>query len=108
MSEAEGEGKKEEMLEVKIERQKTKPCKAKNLKVIDHLGTFYATFDGSNMWKMDKVEYGIWQMCDGSRTIDQLVTALASRIGHNHEDVRPVVEEILEGLTKMKFIERIE
>jgi len=104
MPEAEGEIKKEETLEVK----KLKPCKAKNLKVIDHLDTFYATFDGSNMWKMEKVSYGIWQMCDGSRTIDQLVTALAARIGHSHEDVRPVVEEILEGLTKMKFIEWIE
>lgn len=82
-----------------------KPCKAKNLKVIDHLGTLYATFDGSNMWKMDKVGYGILQMCDGSRTVDQLTVALAARIGHNHEDVRPVVEEILADLTKMKFVE---
>ena len=104
MPEAEGEIKKEEALEAK----KSKPCKAKNLKVIDHLGTFYATFDGSNMWKMDKVEYGIWQMCDGNRTLEQLVIALAARIGHNNEDVSPVVEEILSQLTKMKFIEWID
>ena len=94
------------MLEQSIEGKK--PTKAKNLKVIDHLGTLYATFDGSQMWKMEKVSYGIWQMCDGTRSLEQLVTALSARIGHNHEDVRPVVEDILAELTKMKFIEWIE
>jgi len=84
-----------------------KPTRARNLKVIDHLGTLYATFDGSHMWKMDKVAYGIWQMCDGSRDFDQITVALAARIGHTNEDVRPVVEEILTDLTKMKFIEWI-
>ena len=88
-----------EELEVK------KPCKAKNLKIIDHLDTLYATFDGSNMWKIDKVSYGILQMCDGSRTVDQIVIALSARIGHNQEDVKPVIEGILSDLTKMKFIE---
>jgi len=85
-----------------------KPVRARNLKIIDHLGTLYATFDGSKMWKMDKVSYGVWQMCDGSRTFEQLVVALSARIGHNQEDVRPVVEDILEDLTKMKFIEWID
>jgi len=82
-----------------------KPCKAKNLKVIDHLGTLYATFDGSNMWKMDKVSYGVLMMCDGNRNIAELIDSLSLRIGHNHEDVRPVVEDILAELTKMNFLE---
>lgn len=82
-----------------------KPTRARSLKVIDHLGTLYATFDGTNMWKMEKVSYGIWQMCDGSRTVEQLVVALSARIGHTSEDVRPVVDDILTELTKMKFIE---
>lgn len=85
-----------------------KPCKAKNLKIIDHLDTLYATFDGTSMWKIDKVSYGIIQMCNGNRTLDQIVTALAARIGHNHEDVKPVIEDILANLTKMKFVEWVD
>lgn len=82
-----------------------KPIKAKNLKVIDHLGTLYATFDGSSMWKLDKVAFGILRMCDGKRTVEDIVDELAKRISHKPEDVKPVVEEILNELTKMKFIE---
>lgn len=82
-----------------------KPVKAKNLKVIDHLGTLYATFNGSSMWKLDKVAFGILRMCDGKRTVESIVDELAKRISHKPEDVKPVVEEILNELTKMKFIE---
>ena len=82
-----------------------KPIKAKNLKVIDHLGTLYATFDGSSMWKLDKVAFGISRMFDGKRTVEDIVDELAKRISHKPEDVKPVVEEILNELTKMKFIE---
>lgn len=82
-----------------------KPAKSRSLKVIDQLDTLYATFDGSNMWKLDKVSYGVMQMCDGSRTLDEIVGVLSRRIGHSSEDVRPVIEKILSELTEMKFIE---
>ncbi|MEM7825670.1 MAG: PqqD family peptide modification chaperone [Candidatus Aenigmatarchaeota archaeon] len=82
-----------------------KPIRAKNLKVIDHLGTLYATFNGSSMWKLDKVAFGILRMCDGKRSVENIVDELSKRISHKPEDVKPVVEEILEELTKMKFIE---
>ncbi len=82
-----------------------KPVKAKNLKVIDHLGTLYATFNGSSMWKLDKVAFGILRMCDGKRSVEDIVNELAKRISHKPEDVKPVVEEILNELTKMKFVE---
>ena len=93
---------KQEMLEG---LELKKPTKTKSLKVIDHLDTLYATFDGSNMWKLDKVSYGIIQMCDGNKTLDQIVDILSKRIGHNPEDVKPVIEKILAELTDMKFIE---
>ncbi|MEM5794188.1 MAG: PqqD family peptide modification chaperone [Candidatus Aenigmatarchaeota archaeon] len=82
-----------------------KPLKAKNLKVIDHLGTLYATFNGSSMWKLDKVAFGILRMCDGKRSVEEIVNEIAKRISHKPEDVKPIVEEILNELTRMKFIE---
>ncbi|MCS7105968.1 MAG: PqqD family peptide modification chaperone [Candidatus Aenigmarchaeota archaeon] len=82
-----------------------KPLKAKNLKIIDHLGTLYATFNGSSMWKLDKVAFGILRLCDGKRSVEDIVNEVAKIISHKPEDVKPVIEEILNELTKMKFIE---
>jgi len=82
-----------------------KPMKAKNLKVIDQLGTLYATFDGSSIWKVDKVAFGILRMCDGKKTVDEIVNQVSERISHRPEDVKPVIEKILRELTELKFVE---
>jgi hypothetical protein len=87
--------------------EERKPLKARNLQVIDHLGTLYATFGDFPLWKMDNVSFGVWKLCDGERNIDQIVQELAGRINRTPEDVRPTVEEILSELYKMKFIEWI-
>lgn len=84
-----------------------KPLKAKNLKVIDHLGTLYATFDGSAIWKLDKVVFGIWKICDGKKTVDEIVKEVAKKAIVEEKDLRPVLEDILDELTRMKFIEWI-
>jgi len=84
-----------------------KPIKAKNLKVIDYLGTLYATFDGSAIWKMDKVAFGIWKMCEGKKTVDEMVKEVAKKAIVEEKDLKPVLEEILNELTRMKFIEWI-
>jgi len=84
-----------------------KPVKARNLKVIDHLGTFYATFDGSSIWKIDRAAFVVLRMCDGKKTVDEIVGELARRIDYEQEDVKPVVEKILRELTEMKFVEWI-
>jgi len=82
-----------------------KPLKSKNLKIIDHLGTLYATFDGSSVWKMDKVAFGILKLCDGKKTVDEIVDEVARRAIVKPEDLKPVLEEILADLEKMRFIE---
>lgn len=81
-----------------------RPMKAKNLKVIDHLGTLYATFDGSSIWRMDKVAFGILKMCDGKKTVDRIVEEVARMINHKPEDVKPVIDNILNDLARMNFI----
>jgi hypothetical protein len=82
-----------------------KPLKSKKLKVIDQLGTLYATFDGSSMWKIDKVAFGILKMCDGKKTFEEIVEEVARIISHRPEDVKPVIEKILNELTELKFVE---
>lgn len=84
-----------------------KPVKTKNLKVIDQLGTLYATFDGSSIWRIDRVAFGILSMCNGEKTVENIVDEISDRISHRPEDVKPVIENILNELTKLKFIEWI-
>lgn len=82
-----------------------KPLKAKRLKVIDYLGTLYATFDGSSIWKIDRVAFGILRMCNGKKTVDEIVEEVARRAILRPEELKPVLEEILRDLEKMNFIE---
>lgn len=82
-----------------------RPLKAENLKIIDHLGTLYATFDGSSLWKIERSAFNILRMCDGKKTVEELVSHVSEKIGHRAEDVRPVVEQILKELEDMKFLE---
>ncbi len=81
------------------------PLKARNLKVIDHLGTLYATFDGSAVWKIDKVAFGILRMCDGKKSLDEIVSEVAKRAMVSEIELKPVLEGILNELTKMRFLE---
>ena len=82
-----------------------KPVKAKNLKVIDQLGTLYATFDGSAIWKIDKIAFGLLRMCDGKKTFDQISEEVAFKSNLKLEDVKNAIKPIFDELTKMKFIE---
>ena len=82
-----------------------KPKKAKNLKVIDQLGTLYATFDGSSIWKIDKVAFGILRMCDGEKSFDEIVNEVSKRALVSEKDLAPVLEGILNELERMRFIE---
>jgi len=81
-----------------------KPLKSDRVKIIDHLGTLYATFDGDSMWKLEYAAYNLWKVCDGTRTVDELVNDLSKQINHKPEDVKPVVEKILNQLSELNFI----
>lgn len=83
------------------------PLRVKKLKIIDHLGILYATFDGSVMWEVDKVAYGIMKMCDGNKTVDEIAQILANRTNLNAEDMKETLKEILDEMEKLKFIEYV-
>lgn len=82
-----------------------KPLKSKRLKIIDYIGTLYATFNGSSMWKVDKVAFEILKMCDGKRTVEEMVKEVSEKTKLKREEVEPVIENILNELERMGFIE---
>lgn len=85
-----------------------KPVKSKKLKVLDYKGTLYATFDGSSIWKLDKISFGLLKLCEGNKTLEQIIKQVAEKAKLNVEDVRGAVMPIFDELTKMKFIEWID
>jgi len=85
-----------------------KPLKSSKVKIIDHLGTLYASIEGNSLWKLDYAAYNVWKVCDGKRTVDELVNDLAKEIAHKPEDVKPVVEKILNQLSELNFLQWID
>ena len=81
-----------------------RPLKAKNLKVIDYINTLYATLDGSSMWEIDKSSFGVLQMCDGTKTVDEIAKKIAKKIKMNVNDIMVTLKEILDELEQRKFI----
>jgi len=85
-----------------------KPLKAKNFKVLDYKGTLYGTFDGSSIWKIDKIAFGLLKRCDGKKTFEQIIQEVAEKANLSVEDVRNAVKPIFDEFTRMKFIEWID
>ncbi len=84
-----------------------RPLKVKNLKIIDHLGTLYATFNGSTIWEVDKVAYAVMKMCDGTRTLDQISEEIAKKTNLDVNDVKVTLNDIFKEMEKLKFIDYV-
>jgi hypothetical protein len=86
---------------------KKRPIKVKGLKIIDHIGSLYATFNGSAMWEVDKVAYAILKMCDGTKTIDEITKDISKKTGVDEKDVKITLTDILKEMEKLNFIEYV-
>ncbi|MEM5836760.1 MAG: PqqD family protein [Candidatus Aenigmatarchaeota archaeon] len=84
--------------------EEKRPLKAKNLKVIDHLGTYYATFDGTKFWKIEKWVFKLLMMCDGKKTFDEIAEEVAKIAGVVVEEVKASLIPVFEELEKEGFI----
>jgi hypothetical protein len=81
-----------------------KPLKAKNLKIIDYLDTYYATFDGTKMWKVEKWLFRLLMMCDGKKTFDQLAEEIAKISGFSAEEIKISLKPVFEEFERTGFI----
>lgn len=82
-----------------------RPMKSRKLKVIDYMGTYYATFDGAKMWKIDAWLQRLLNMCDGKRTFDDIVDEIAKIAGSPKDDIRIGLRPIIDDLKKSGMIE---
>jgi hypothetical protein len=84
--------------------EEKKPLKKKNLKIIDHLGTYYATFDGSQLWKIEDWLFKLLKMCNGKKTFKQIVEEISKSSGLPAEDIKIALKSVFEELEKFGFI----
>ena len=81
-----------------------RPLKAKNLKIIDYMGTYYATFDGTKMWKVEKWLFKLLTMCDGKKNMDQISEEIAKNSNFKVEDIMVGLKPIFEEFEKNGLI----
>ena len=85
-------------------KENSKPTKAENLKVIEHVGGLYATFNGTEIWEIDRVAYGILRLCNGKKTVKEIIKEVAEKANLEPKHVKKIVLDILNELAKAKFI----
>ena len=82
-----------------------KPMKSPNLKVIDHIGTLYGTVNGEKLWEIDKVAWEILKMCDGKKTVDQIIWSVSKKFNIDMEEIKPIVVAVVNELKKIDFVD---
>jgi hypothetical protein len=80
------------------------PKKSKDLHIISHIGSIYATFDGSVIWRLDKLAYKILTLCNGKNTVGDIVEKISKETGMSKEKVKHAVINILNELKELKFV----
>jgi hypothetical protein len=84
--------------------EEKKPLKAKNLKIIDYIGTYYATFDGTKYWTVEKYIFKLLMMCNGKKTLDQIAEEIARISGFPLEEIKVGLKPIFEEFERTGFI----
>jgi aminopeptidase-like protein len=84
-----------------------RPKKAENLKIIEHVGGLYATFDGEQYWRMEKWAFEILKLCDGRKSVSEIARILAEELQMNWEDVIKGLKPIIEEFERVGFIKYV-
>ena len=84
-----------------------RPLKAANLKVIEHVGGLFATFDGERYWKLEKWAWEILRLCDGKKTVAEIARIIAEDTQMSFEDAVKGLKPILEEFEKAGFIKYV-
>jgi aminopeptidase-like protein len=84
-----------------------RPKKIENLKIIEHVGGLYATFDGERYWRIEKWAFEILKLCDGRKSVSEIARILAEELQMNWEDVLKGLKPIIEEFERVGFIKYV-
>jgi len=82
-----------------------KPTKSPDLKVIDYIGIMYGTVNGEKLWEIDKVAWEILKICDGGRTVDQIIWQVSKKFQIDMEEIKSIVIAVVNELERIDFID---
>jgi len=82
-----------------------RPSKSPNLKIIDHIGIFYGTIDNEKLWEIDKVAWEILKICDGGKTVDQIIWQVSKKFQIDMEEIKPIVIAVVNELERIEFVD---
>jgi hypothetical protein len=60
--------------------------------------------EDGNYYSLNEIGGRVWDLCDGSRSVSQLVALLASEYEASTEDIRKDVTDLLEGFQTGRLI----
>jgi hypothetical protein len=60
--------------------------------------------EDGNYYSLNEIGGRIWDLCDGSRSVSQLVTLLATEYEASPEDIEKDITDLLEGLQNGRLI----
>jgi aminopeptidase-like protein len=83
------------------------PQKVENLKIIEHVGGLYATFDGERYWRVERWAFEILKLCDGKKSVSEIARILAEELQMKFEDVVKGLKPILEEFERIGFIKYV-
>lgn len=82
-----------------------RPKKSEKLKIIQFMNEYFATFDGSKLWRIEKWVAELLKLCDGKKTFNALTKELASLTGIEERKMREGLLKILNELREKGFVE---
>jgi hypothetical protein len=60
--------------------------------------------EDGNYYSLNEIGSRIWELCDGTHSVQQLVAVLAAEYDATHEDLEKDVAELLQNLQSGKLI----
>ncbi len=81
-----------------------RPVKAKDLKIIQYMNNYFATFDGKRLWRIEKWVAELLKMCNGKRTFSTLVKELSHITGLEEDKMEEGLKKILDELREKGFV----
>ncbi|MCI4456553.1 MAG: PqqD family protein [Desulfurococcaceae archaeon] len=68
---------------------------------------FIVELSEENVYSLDAAAYYVWALCDGSKTVDDIIKRLVEDLGLERSEIEQPVISIIEALLKAELIKEV-
>ena len=76
-------------------------------KIVEEQESIMLIAEDGKAYKVTKSVANFWKMCDGSKSLEELVNSLAEKFNVKPEVVKPRVLEVVDSLQKVNLLELV-